>query len=156
VSISAWRIVKRRLAADAFSGEGARLYGGRWNAPGTRVVYVAESQSLAALEILVHLESAQALEHYVLIEVKFDSALVTAVEKQKLPANWQAEPAPISLRAIGDDWTAAGISAVLKVPSAIVPHENNFLLNPAHADFSKIQIERPIDFALDPRLMRKR
>jgi RES domain-containing protein len=155
VSISAWRIVKRRLAADAFSGEGARLYGGRWNSPGTRVVYVAESQSLAALEILVHLESAQALEHYVLIEVQFESALVTAVEKPKLPADWQTEPAPVSLRAIGDDWAAAKISAVLQVPSAIVPHENNFLLNPAHADFSKIHIEPPVNFALDPRLIRK-
>jgi RES domain-containing protein len=156
VSISAWRIVKRRLAADAFSGEGARLYGGRWNSPGTRILYVAESQSLAVLEILVHLESAQAFEHYVLIEVKFESALVTTVEKQKLPTDWQVEPAPASLRAIGDDWAAAGISAVLQVPSAIVPHENNFLLNPAHADFSKIHIEPPVDFALAPRLMRKK
>ena len=154
--LSAWRIVKRRLAADAFSGEGARLYGGRWNSPGTRVVYVAQSQSLAALEILVHLESAEALEYYVMIEAKFGDALVEKIDRSSLPSDWQAQPPPPSLRAVGDDWAAARRSAVLQLPSAIVPGENNFLLSPAHADFAKIEIGKPVEFAFDQRLLQKK
>jgi RES domain-containing protein len=152
VIISAWRIVKRKLAAQAFTGEGARVYGGRWNSPGIRVVYTSQSRALAALEILVHLESEEALEHYVMIEVRFNSVLVTSVEAFKLPADWQAEPAPLSLRSIGDGWVAAGVSAVLQVPSAIIPGESNFLLNPAHPDFSKLAFGKPSPFPFDPRL----
>ncbi|HTF71866.1 MAG TPA: RES family NAD+ phosphorylase [Edaphobacter sp.] len=72
MTIKAWRITKRRLARTAFYGEGARLYGGRWNRPGTSMVYVAESQALAVLEVLVHLDSSSLLEKYVLIQVDFD------------------------------------------------------------------------------------
>lgn len=154
--VSAWRIVKRRLAADAFSGEGARLYGGRWNSPGTRVVYVSQSQSLAALEMLVHLKSAEALDHYVTIEVKFDDALAEKIERSALQDDWQSEPAPPGLRAIGDNWAAAKRSAALQVPSAVVPDESNFLLNPAHADFARIEIGEAVAFAFDPRLLRKK
>jgi RES domain-containing protein len=153
VSLSAWRIVKRKLAAQAFTGEGARIYGGRWNSPGIRVVYTSQSRALAALEILVHLESEEVLEHYVMIEVRFDLELVTAVETSELPTDWQAEPAPLSLQSIGDAWVTATTSAVLQVPSAIIPGENNFLLNPAHPDFSKLAFGMPAPFPFDPRLV---
>lgn len=156
MSVSAWRIVKRKLVPEAFTGEGARLYGGRWNSPGTRIVYTSQSQALAALEILVHLESEEILEHYAMIEVRFDPLLITSVHKSKLPPDWRAEPPPASLHSVGDDWAAAGVSAVLQVPSAIIPDESNYLLNPAHADFSKITIGKPAPFPFDPRLLAKK
>jgi RES domain-containing protein len=153
VIVSAWRIVKRRLAKDAFSGEGARLYGGRWNSPGVSVVYTAQSQSLAALELLVHLETPDLLLEYVLIEARFDSSLITRLGKSDLPADWRASPAPASTRAIGDAWIAEEPSPVLEVPSAVIPVENIFLLNPQHSGFAKIEMGSPIDFEFDPRLI---
>jgi len=152
LSIVAWRIVKRRLARAAFDGEGARRYGGRWNSKGVAVVYLAQSQSLAALEIFVHLDSPQLLEHYVAIPVYIDSNMIVRIEASSLPKNWAAYPPPKSMRAIGDAWVAAATSAVLQVPSVIVPFEDNFLLNPHHPDFPKLQIGKPVSFKFDPRL----
>lgn len=156
MTLSAWRIVKRKLSGDAFSGEGARLYGGRWNSPGVRMVYTAESRSLAALEVLVHLESPDLLSNYVLFEVSFDVSLVTTTEESKLPADWQAEPPPRALLEIGDAWATARASAVLRVPSAIIADEGLFLLNPLHEDFEKLKIGAPLPFRIDPRLLRKK
>lgn len=156
MTLSAWRIVKRKLASEAFSGEGARLYGGRWNSPGVPAVYTAQSRSLAALEILVHLESPELLSHYVVFEVSLDEAMVIAMPESKLPHDWQTEPPPRELRAIGDSWAAARASAVLQVPSAIIPEESLFLLNPLHEDFSKLAIGELLPFRMDPRLLRKK
>jgi RES domain-containing protein len=83
--VTAWRITKRKHARNAFTGEGAREFGGRWNNPGTAIVYTAQSQSLAALEMLVHLDSSELLEKYVLIGVEFDPSLIRLVELSALP-----------------------------------------------------------------------
>ena len=83
--VTAWRITKRKHARNAFSGEGAREFGGRWNNPGTAVVYTAQHQSLAALEMLVHLDSSELLQSYVLIGVEFDESLVERVGASELP-----------------------------------------------------------------------
>jgi len=152
VTVAAWRIAKRKHARAAFTGEGARLFGGRWNSPGTAVVYTAESQSLAALEMLVHLESLDLLENYMLLEVRIDESLVAAVELSQLPKNWRADPPPAKVMAIGDAWVAGGISAALRVPSVLVPSESDFLLNPRHEGFHKLQIGKPLPFRFDPRL----
>src|SRR5579863_1514120 len=100
--VSAWRIVKRKLARDAFNGEGARLYGGRWNSPGISMVYTAQSQSLAALEIVVNLDSSELLKQYVVIEVRIDESLISRVGLAELPKDWQADPPPPRVREIGD------------------------------------------------------
>ena len=150
--IRAWRIVKAKHVADAFDGEGARLLGGRWNSPGRRVVYTAENAALAALEMLVHLGRMGTLPAYVVISCDFDEKLVTEVKD--LPANWRAFPAPPALQAIGDAWLESVKSPVLRVPSAIVPSENNYLLNPAHPKFRRIVIGKPEKFELDVRLLK--
>jgi RES domain-containing protein len=93
--MKAWRIIQRRHAKTAFSGEGARLYGGRWNSPGIPMVYVAQSQSLAVLEVLVHLDVPALLEKYVFLEAVFDSSLVIDVERSSLPKNWKSDPVPM-------------------------------------------------------------
>lgn len=146
----AWRIVKEKHSATAFSGEGARLYGGRWNSPGISVVYASSSRALAALESLVHL-NPPVIFKYVALPVEFDEALVE--KAAALPADWQEHPAPSSTKAIGDLWVKQARSAVLELPSVIIAGESNFLLNPAHADFSKITIGKPEPFAFDSRLL---
>src|SRR5258706_14110097 len=108
----AWRIVKEKHAAKAFSGEGAAKTGGRWNSRGVLVVYTSSTKSLAALENLVHL-NPPVLFKYVAIRVKFEDALVEIVQAKALPRDWQAEPPPPPTKAIGDAWARAARSAVL-------------------------------------------
>jgi len=150
----AWRIVKNRHVEKAFDGEGARLYGGRWNSPGAAAVYASESRALATLEILAGLQTNSPLPEYVLIPAEFDDSIVVAVELKELPANWRRNPPRPSTQRLGDDWIASGASAVLRVPSASVPQESNYLFNPRHPAFSEIRIGQPEGAAMDPRLIR--
>lgn len=155
MKITAWRIVKAKFAARAFDGEGARRFGGRWNNRGTAMVYTAGSRALAVLEMLVHLEASELLRHYRLIPVTFDQHVVNVLDRKILPANWRRRPPPASVRAIGDDWIASTKSVVLRVPSVIVPDENNYLINVSHPQFGKLVIGSPRPFRFDPRLLRK-
>ena len=147
-----WRITKSARAATAFDGEGARLYGGRWSSPGTPVVYTAQSESLAALEVLVHLQASQLLMSYSSIPADFDDAMIEAVDPASLPPDWRGSPPPIVLQQIGDQWAAEQRSVVLRIPSVIVPNESNFILNPRHTGFGQVDIGPPNSFHLDPRL----
>lgn len=149
---TAWRIVKSLHRATAFDGESARSYGGRWNSAGTPVVYTSQSASLAALELLVHIQQSALLQSYSSIPVSFGDRLVEALDPARLPARWRDYPAPAALQSIGDQWAAGRRSAVLRVPSAVVPIEFNFLLNPRHPDFAKIEIGAARAFRFDPRL----
>lgn len=155
MSVHAWRIVKRKYAKMAFSGEGARVFGGRWNSPGFPVVYTAGSHSLAALEILVHLEAYELLNHYVVAEVEIDNSLITECDPSLLPRNWRADPPPAKTQAIGDEWLRERRSAVLQLPSAIIPSEAVLLLNPRHEDFAKIRFGKFEPFRFDPRLVKR-
>jgi RES domain-containing protein len=152
--MQAWRITQQKHAKTAFSGDGARLYGGRWNSPGVAMVYAAQSQSLAVLEVLVHLEGPELLRKYVFLEATFDPSLVIELDRPSLPKNWRSDPVPKAVQAIGDRWALSGESAVLRVPSVLVPDESNFLLNPRHPDFAKITVSRPNAFRFDGRLAR--
>jgi RES domain-containing protein len=154
--LKAWRIVKEKHASTAFSGEGARLFGGRWNGRGTPVIYAAESQSLAVLEMLVHLVWPELLKQYVLLEIVFDEELVSSLERSALPRDWRGDPAPAEVRLIGDAWAGKLESAVLKVPSVLVPDESNYLFHPQHAEFRRIRIGSPVSFQFDTRLTRQR
>ena len=148
----AWRIVKEKHAATAFSGEGAARTGGRWNSRGVPLIYTSSTQSLAALESLVHL-NPPVLFKYVAIRIAFDDALVEIVPAKALPPDWRAEPPPPSSKRVGDAWVLGARSAVLALPSVIIPAERNFLLNPAHPDFRRISFGKPQRFAFDPRLL---
>ena len=153
MSIVVWRIVKRKYEATAFDGEGASKYGGRWNSPGKRLVYTAGSKSLALLELLVYIDSS-VLSSYVVIPVTFSDALLSQVDILSLPPDWKGHPAPVELREMGDRWLEYFGSAVLRVPSAIVPDESNYLINPDHSDFSSVEIGEPVPFEIDLRLLR--
>lgn len=154
MTLTAWRIYKTKFARSAFTGEGARRYGGRWNSPGHPIVYLAQSQALAALEMLVHLEVADALRHYQVCPVTFSESVLERIDISLLPSNWSKDPAPARLRTIGDEWIESRRSAVLEVPSAIVTAERNFLLNPMHRDFHKIKTGTPQRFRFDRRLLK--
>lgn len=153
--ITAWRLVKARHARAAFDGEGARLYGGRWNSPGTRVAYASDSVALAALEVLVHLESTAVLQAYSLATIRFPDSALEVLDPALLSPDWRRFPSPPQNQAIGDRWVAEGRSLVLRVPSAIVPSASNYLINPAHPRFAAAVVDAPERFAFDPRLLKR-
>ena len=151
-AVVGWRIVKEKHAKSAFSGEGARIFEGRWNSAGVRVVYCSESLALAALEILVHTQPVMIHDKFHAFRVTWDESLMTTMDLKKLPKGWNAQPpGPIS-KSIGDEWIRSERSAVLALPSIVVPLERTFLLNPKHRDFAKIKMKDSGSFALDPRL----
>lgn len=148
----AWRMVKEKHAATAFTGEGAALMGGRWNLRGSPIVYTSGTVSLAALETLVHLNPLMRFK-YVVFGIEFDEVLVEKIPPTALPPDWREQPPPPSTQQIGDLWFRQSRSAVLELPSVIVPGESNFLLNPFHPDFKRISIAKPEPFSFDPRLL---
>lgn len=151
--LSVWRITTAAFARSAFSGEGARLYGGRWNPKGIPMVYTAASQSLAILEMLVQDQPLRA--RYVMIEARIPSAVtIDRVSVDDLPSDWREIGARGKLQVIGAAWARKRSVAVLAVPSAIVPAESNYLLNPLHADFKRIKIGKPSTVETDLRLIK--
>jgi RES domain-containing protein len=151
--ITAWRLLKSAFVRHAFDGEGARLYGGRWNSPGAAMVYCSATASLAVLEVFANVQRSDLAEHFVLITCTFDNGLIEHLNVADLDRDWRRSPAPAQLQEIGDEWLASGRSPVLAVPSAIIEHEQNFLLNPSHRSFTKIQRGRPKPFTFDLRLL---
>ncbi len=148
----AYRIVRETFAASAFSGEGAAFSGGRWNSRGIHMVYTSATASLAALETLVHLNPAMRFT-YQLFTIEFDESLVISIPLSDLPPEWREQPPPPTTRQIGDAWVKSGRSAVLEVPSVVVPGESNYLLNPSHPDFQSIRIGQSQPFPFDARLI---
>lgn len=153
MTITAYRIFKTKHAATWADGEGAFRFGGRWNSPGRRVLYASQSLSLAALEMLVHLNSAELLLSYSFATIEFDDNLVLDVEKvQPVPKTWRDSPPPITLQEIGDKWIDSARSAILRVPSAVVPVEDNYVFNVEHPRFSTVKLGESDRFVFDARL----
>ena len=155
-SARAYRICQQRVARGAFSGDGAAKYGGRWNSKGRRAVYLGDSLALAALEILVHTTEHEDLARvpYVFFVVEYDERLVA--ELPRLPAKWKDAVDLAPAQKAGDDWLDAGKSCLLRVPSAIIPQQYNFLANPNHPDFAKLKIGKAQRFDFDARLSASR
>lgn len=152
--IRAFRLCKSRHAASAFTGEGARLNGGRWNSPGKAVVYTSSSLSLATLEVLVHLEDPEVLANlFSWASLEIPRQIVEMVDADTLPSGWNSDESGTISRAAGDAWLDSMRSCVLAVPSVVTPGEWNYLLNPAHQDFMQIQIGPFERFRPDPRLL---
>ncbi len=151
-----WRICRRAHAADPLGGRGGLHASGRWHPRGIRIVYASSTLSLAALELLVHVDRDLLPSDLVQIEFDLpDDLPMERIEGGSLPSNWRRYPAPAALQRIGAGWIEAGKTAVLRVPSAVIPDEDNFLLNPAHPAINKriTPIGRRA-FVLDPRLRR--
>jgi RES domain-containing protein len=153
--VSAWRIVRAARGNSAFTGEGARVCGGRWNSPGTALIYVSEHESLAALELLVHLMPFPPDDPYLSFRLECEDKLIERFPIKNLPANWKVEPPDLKTMQIGDEWVRAGKSVALAVPSVLAASEMNFLLNPKHPDFKRINISQPVHYRFDSRLLNR-
>ena len=151
--VRCWRLDKARRAADAWDGEGAYRYGGRWNSRGTRVLYASQSLSLALLEILVHLDQTRTAPKLVAFFADIPAASI-----EDLPVRTQGNgllSAVFSVnnpRQLGDAWIEEARSLALRVPSTVIPTEQNILINPGHSDFKRIRISQPEVFRFDERL----
>jgi RES domain-containing protein len=146
-----YRIAKCTYIND-LSGTGARLYGGRWNSIGRPVVYMASSRALAVLEVLVHLPPTLIPDNFcqITFEVPDD---VQTLNVKSLPANWQEYPEPSILKNMGDAFLKANKHLLLKVPSAVVKEEYNYLLNPAHPGIASVKAIDQQPFNFDERLI---
>jgi RES domain-containing protein len=152
--LTVWRITHRRWADTAFSGEGARLAGGRFNRVGVPVVYTSATRSLAMLQILVQVDRRSRLDDHVTIPATFDDRFVEIAEARDLPEGWDNVPDTEVATAFGDAWQRSRRSLVLRVPSVIVPGEHNYLLNPEHPDFAGVTIGVTAPARFDARLNR--
>lgn len=148
MSVEAFRLSLRAYQERAFSGEGARRAGGRWNPRGLPAVYASSSLSLAVLEFLVHLGAPHNAPDLVYYRISVEETLV---ERARLVRRWN-EWSLARTREMGRRWLEQGSTPILAVPSFVVPAEWNYVLNPHHRDFSKIGVEGPLPFALDVRL----
>lgn len=160
MSHTVWRIATdtRDYEADDLTGAGAKITGGRWNEAGVAVVYAAQSRALACLETFVHLNAGGLpLNRYlVAIDIPDDiwkAARMTTPENHAI--GWDAQPAGRVSVAYGTRWSVASSSAILIVPSAIVPEESNILINPAHPDSSRITARKLRKWLYDPRMTRR-
>lgn len=143
-----------RAPFRALDGEGARLYGGRWNAPGRPVIYASGSLALAALEYLVQVDVEDVPADLVALTLHVpDDVAVETIDPGALPAGWERAPEPAVCRALGDAWLGARRALVLRVPSAPVPEEPNVLLDPRHPDAGRIGVVAERPFHYDPRLL---
>jgi len=149
-----YRIEREKYLLQTLSGIGASLHSSsRWNSEGTRIVYTSQSRSLAMLEALVHLDSSDLPSDRFVVEIIIpDNVRISTLSKKTLPKNWYQNPADKSSQLIGDSFIISSTAAVLKVPSAIVPEEFNYLINPMHPDAKRIKISRKTKLAFDPRL----
>jgi RES domain-containing protein len=153
--IQAWRIIKKKHLPHALSGEGARLGGGRWNHVGISVVYASETLSLAALELFIHFTRRDITISKSLLAVPVlihETIKTIEMNLENLMPGWDTSPPPDFTRDIGTKWVESNASALLRVPSAIIPGEQNFVINIKHPDFTKIIVGEPRPFALDNRI----
>jgi RES domain-containing protein len=152
--VRVWRITS--AAHAALDGAGARRYGSRWTPRGVPVVYTSATLSLAALERFVHTDSDIEPTDLVAIPVEVgDGIAVEAVQVEMLPADWRTFPPPPTLALIGEEWFRASRTAILSVPSVVIPHERNLVLNPTHREFAHLSIGAPEPFSFDPRMWKK-
>jgi RES domain-containing protein len=152
MKITAWRITKKKYVNHAFSGEGAKIFGGRWNPVGTPMIYVAQNLSLAILELIVHLVDDSDITRFAAIPVTFDTSLADVLPQSRLHENWFDLPISEPSQMVGKKWLEQMQSLMLQVPSSVVPSESNFLINPLHPQFTQLEIGSPQSLNIDQRI----
>ncbi len=147
-----FRLSKLAWASD-LSGNGARLAGGRWNSQGTALIYTSESRALCTVEIAVHTGLGILPSGYQLITIEIpDDAEILEIRPDEIKSDWRAFPYPVFTRLFGDRFVKENKALVLKVPSAVVPGDFNYLINPAHEDISLVKILSIEAFEFDERM----
>ncbi len=147
-----YRIVQEHRAAKALDGEGARLYGGRWNSPGVAAVYLAESRALAALEILVHAPREALRLNWIVIELDVPDSWIDKVPPSKLPTEWRLQPSSRQAQIFGTRWLKDYQNLSLLLPSVVIPEEKSLLVNPSHPHMHDLKPGKPQPFSFDSRL----
>lgn len=153
--LAVWRITQDRYRDAAFTGEGARRHGGRFNSVGRPLVYTSESPALAVLDLMANLDTygPGLLQHYVVISATVDVRHVRRLSPNSLPPDWRAFPHAPATRTIGDQWLDDEASLMLAVRSAVLPRAWNYLVNPAHPDFGALARTEPEALDVDPRIL---
>lgn len=147
-----FRLIRKKYGIE-LSGKGAALSGNRWNSKRTELIYCTDSRALAMAEVAVHLSLSILPMDYVMVEIDIPTYVsITSLSKEDLPATWSSFPHLLDTQQIGDAFVAERKNCVLKVPSAVVPGDFNFLINPYHPDLSAIRIVGQEDFPFDSRL----
>ena len=148
-----YRISKCDFISD-LRGNGAASYPGRWHSKGTHILYTAATPSLALLESVVHISNI-VVASYCMICLSVPEDKIVSIPASGLPANWFVNPPPDILKKVGDDFISSNEFLALEIPSAIMPEENNYLLNPGHPDFKKIAIVYTRNIPIDERFVNK-
>lgn len=149
-----YRLCREKYERD-LSGHGAKTAGGRWNSKGTAMLYTSESRALSTVEIAVHVPLGIVPADYRMVTLEIpDSVKVRTLSARELPADWRDSPPSHSTQQIGDEFVRAGSHLVLKVPSAVVEEDVNYLINPDHTDMEKVRILKSLPFTFDKRLIR--
>lgn len=150
-AVIVWRICAATYSELMFNGEGGLYAKGRWHPKGLPIVYASDSRALAALEILANTLGSSSLQDrlWVIASAEIPSALIKI--PARYPSDWRSNPSPESTRTFGKDWLSSADAPVLRVPSAVILGEFNYLLNPRHPDFTRITLRPPQPFAFDAR-----
>jgi RES domain-containing protein len=149
-----WRLCRAIHAAGAFSGEGARRYGGRWNSRGVPMVYCSSSLALAAIELFVHLDPTQAPSDLVAISATLpEGEPARSITQEELPQDWWTDLA--ATRGLGDAWIGSGSSLALRVPAVPIRAEWNLLVSPLHPRMVEVRIDPPQPFVFDARMFER-
>lgn len=148
-----FRLSKTKFARD-LSGKGAEIAGGRWNSKGVPVIYCGASRALCTTEIAVHTPLGNIPEDYQIISIKIPDTGIYEISESKLPKDWRVFPHSIDTQKIGDQFVRENKHLVMRVPSAVVQGDFNFVINPRHKDFSKVKIQHVQAFEFDTRLFK--
>ena len=149
-----FRLSKRKYSKE-LNGKGAAKSGNRWNSKGTEIIYTAESRALAMAEVAVHLTLATLPSDYVMIEIEIpDNIIIKEIILKELDEDWNNHPPSSNTQKSGDEFIDSIKECLLKVPSAVVQGDSNYLINPYHTDFKKIKIIEITDFPFDKRIFK--
>ncbi|QKJ64882.1 RES family NAD+ phosphorylase [Flavobacterium sp. M31R6] len=149
-----FRLARKKHPIE-LSGKGASISGARWNSKGTEIIYCAQNRALAMAEVLVHLSLATLPNDFVMLTIDIpDDIFVEILDPNKLSIDWNVFPCTFETPLLGDDFIRRNVACILKVPSAVVKGDFNFLINPYHIDFYKIKITEQIDFPFDKRIFK--
>jgi RES domain-containing protein len=149
-----YRVAKTKYIND-LSGSGARLYGGRWNHKGVGIIYASETRALATVEYLVHVPLAIVPDDLSIASIEVpDDVTAREILISELPGNWRSFPPPIELAELGTGWALSNETLLLRVPSAVVAHEFNILINPLHPDMKSAVVSYIENYKFDNRLLK--
>lgn len=148
-----YRITHKRYQDDPFSGAGGLHYSSRWASKGQRVSYAADHLATATLEKIAGVQRADLLSEMVFVRAEIDAGYAQVLPESDLPGDWNQLPAPASTRRVGDSWLEEKASVVLRVPSVILPHSHNYVINADHPDLSKLNVIETMPLLLNNRIL---